>query len=165
MLAYRDHLDAEAADNYSLVTLLHLRELAASATAEFTIVSEMLNDGNRRLAEVARVDDFIVSDHFISLMMAQISQDPALNDVYNALFASTGAEIYLRPAQWYVQLGTPVNFYSVAEGAARRGETAIGYRDLTPVPGDSRMTPRINPPKSAEHVFSDGDLVIVLAGS
>jgi len=59
----------------------------------------------------------------------------------------------------------PVTFYSVAEGAARRGETAIGYRDLTPVVGDSRMTPRLNPAKTAQHVFNEGDLIIVLAGS
>ena len=165
VLAYRDELDAEAADNVSLVTLLHLRGLAAAVGAEFTIVSEMLSDDNRRLAEVARVDDFIVSDYFISLMMAQISQSPALNDVYNALFSSSGAEIYLRPARWYVELGVPVDFYSVAEGAARRGETAIGYRDLTPVAGDARLTPRINPAKTAAHVFSEGDLIIVLADS
>ena len=165
VLAYRDDLDADTADNYTLVTLLNLRQLASAASSEFTIVSEMLHDGNRRLAEVARVDDFIVSDHFVSLMMAQISQNPALNDVYNTLFSSAGAEIYLRPARWYVQLGVPVTFYSVAEGAARRGETAIGYRDLTPVVGDSRMTPRLNPAKTAQHVFNEGDLIIVLAGS
>src|SRR5690606_31010778 len=83
VLAYRDHLDIEPADSRTLITLLHLRELAAEAGMDFNIVSEMLDDRNRRLAEVTRADDFIVSDNIISLMMAQISENAELNDVYN----------------------------------------------------------------------------------
>jgi len=164
VLAYRDNLDSETADSRTLVTLLQLRELAAEAGTNFNIVSEMLDDRNRRLAEVTRADDFIVSDNLISLMMAQISENPQLNDVYGVLFSSDGPEIYLRPAEWYVELDVPVNFFTVAAGAARRGETAIGYRDVTPEGlGDARATIRINPGKGEERAYSKGDLVIVLA--
>ena len=164
VLAYRDHLDAEAADSKTLVTLLQLRELASELNLDFTIVSEMLDDRNRRLAEVTRADDFIVSDNLISLMMAQISENPTLNEVYGVLFSSDGPEIYLRPAQWYVELGVPVDFFTVAAGAARRGETAIGYRDVTPEGiGDGRATIRINPAKQEHHIYNEGDLIIVLA--
>ena len=164
VLAYRDHLDMETADSRTLVTLLQLRELASEAGTNFDIVSEMLDDRNRRLAEVTKADDFIVSDNLISLMMAQISENPQLNEVYGVLFSSDGPEIYLRPAEWYVELGVPVNFFTVAAGAAKRSETAIGYRDVTPEGlGDARATIRINPAKQEERVYNEGDLIIVLA--
>jgi len=164
VLAYRDHLDIEPADSRTLITLLHLRELAAEAGMDFNIVSEMLDDRNRRLAEVTRADDFIVSDNIISLMMAQISENAELNDVYNHLFSSEGSEIYLRPAEWYVKLGEPVDFYTVLEGAARREEVAFGYRDATPEgAGDGQAVIHINPDKTEKHVFQQGDLIIVLA--
>jgi len=124
----------------------------------------MLDDRNRRLAEVTRADDFIVSDNLISRMMAQISENAALNEVYSGLFSSEGAEIYLRPAQWYVQLDTPTSFYTVLAGAARRGETALGYRDATPEgASDGQATIRLNPAKDELRTYSDGDLIIVLA--
>ena len=162
VLAYRDHLDIETADSRTLITLLHLRELATEGGIDLNVVSEMLDDRNRRLAEVTKADDFIVSDNLISRMMAQISENAELNEVYSSLFSSDGAEIYLRPAQWYVQLDTPVSFYTVLDGAARRGETAIGYRDATPTGlGDLRAALRLNPPKLAERVFGKGDFIIV----
>jgi voltage-gated potassium channel Kch len=164
VLAYRDHLEPEAADSRTLITLLHLREIAAGLGTDFNIVSEMLDDRNRRLAEVTRADDFIVSDNIISLMMAQISENAALNEVYNHLFSSEGSEIYLRPAQWYVTLGEPVDFYTVIEGASRRGETAFGYRDATPPgAGDGQAAIHVNPLKTDKHVYEEGDLIIVLA--
>jgi len=164
VLAYRDHLEAEPADSRTLITLLHLREIAAELGTDFNIVSEMIDDRNRRLAEVTRADDFIVSDNIISLMMAQISENAALNEVYDQLFSSEGSEIYLRPAEWYVKLGEPVDFYTVLEGAARRAETAFGYRDATPAgSGDGKAVIHVNPLKTETHVYSEGDLIIVLA--
>lgn len=164
VLAYRDHLDIETADSRTLITLLHLRELAAEYGQDFNIVSEMLDDRNRRLAEITKADDFIVSDNLISRMMAQISENAELNEIYSGLFSADGAEIYLRPASWYVQLHTPVDFYTVLEGAARRNETAIGYRERTPsTSGDGNAKIRINPPKTEQRVYDEDDLIIVFA--
>ncbi len=164
VLAYRDYLEPESADAKTLVTLLLLREIADANDLDLNIVSEMLDDRNRKLAEVTKADDFIVSDNLMSLMMSQISENPQLSALYNGLFAAEGAEVYLRPAEWYVALDTPVDFYTVAAGAAKRGETAIGYRDITPMgAGDGQAAIRINPPKGEAHVYSAGDRIIVFA--
>ncbi len=164
VLAYRDDLEAESADAKTLVTLLLLREIADAGSLNLNIVSEMIDDRNRKLAEVTKADDFIVSDNLMSLMMGQISENPALGALYNGLFAAEGAEIYLRPAEWYVGLDTPVDFYAVAAGAARRGETAIGYRDVTPDgEGDGQAAIRINPAKAELRTYSSGDRIIVFA--
>ena len=59
----------------TLVTLLHLRDIASRDGATFTIVSEMLDDRNRQLAQVTKVDDVIVSEKLVALMIAQISEN------------------------------------------------------------------------------------------
>lgn len=154
----------QESDARTLITLLHLRDIAARDETPFSIVSEMLDLRNRELAEVTQVDDFIVSDHLISLMTAQLSENNALAGVFDELFSPTGSEIYLKPIEEYVALAEKVNFYTVVEAAKRRGETAIGYRfqseHANPKKSYGVYT---NPPKAAALVFSAGDKVIVLA--
>jgi voltage-gated potassium channel Kch len=157
-------LDVQEADARTLVTLLHLRDIAERDETPFSIVSEMLDLRNRQLAEVAKVDDFIVSDHLISLMMAQLSENPALFAVFADIFDPEGSEIYLKPAGNYVELGKPVNFYTLVESTRRRGETAIGFRLAVEV-GNAERSYGIhtNPKKSEMVTFGAHDKVIVVA--
>ncbi|NWF65429.1 MAG: NAD-binding protein, partial [Chloroflexi bacterium] len=92
VLAY-SHLDVQEADAITLVALLHLRDIAERDETPFSIISEMLDLRNRELAEAAKVDDFIVSEHLISLMLAQLSENAALKDVFADLFDPEGAEV------------------------------------------------------------------------
>lgn len=157
-------LDVQAADARTLITLLHLRNIAEYDQTPFSIVSEMRDLRNRELAAVTNVDDFIVSDHLISLMTAQLSENADLQGVFNDLFDAEGNEIYLKPLCDYVDLGKPVNFYTVVEAARRRHETAIGYRLGAEARNfAAQFGIRINPKKSAEVRFAEGDKVIVLA--
>ncbi len=163
VLAYST-LEPQEADAKTLVTLLHLRDMAGRDATPFSIVSEMLDIRNRELAEVTQVDDFIVSEHLISLMLAQLSENPDLYDVFADIFDPEGSEIYLKPVRDYVETGTPVNFYTVVEAARRRGETAIGYR----IASESKDAGKAygvhtNPKKSTEVTFAPEDKVIVFA--
>lgn len=157
-------LDVQDADAKTLVTLLHLRHIAEQDETPFSIVSEMLDVRNRELAQVTGVDDFIVSDHLVSLMMAQLAEDDALEDVFADILDPEGAEIYLKPIGDYIETGRPVNFYTVVEAARRRGETAIGYRHAAEA-GNPEASYGIhtNPRKSERVVFQPEDRVIVLA--
>jgi len=157
-------LEVQEADAKTLVTLLHLRKIAEEDDTPFSIVSEMLDLRNRQLAEVTRVDDFIVSDHLISLMMSQLAENGDLYDVFADLFDPEGSEIYLKPASDYVEPGKPVNFYTVVEAARRRGQTAIGYR-LIAEAGDAARSYGVhtNPKKSESVTFTEGDKIIVVA--
>jgi voltage-gated potassium channel Kch len=158
------HLEAQEADAITLVALLHLRDIAEKDETPFSIISEMLDLRNRELAEAANVDDFIVSEHLISLMMAQLSENAELMGVFADMFDPEGAEIYLKPIGDYVATGQPVNFYTVVEAARRRGETAIGYR-LMSESHDAGKTYGVhtNPKKSAKVIFSAEDKVVTLA--
>jgi len=109
---------------------------------------------------------FIVSEHLVSLMMAQLSENAELFDVFTDVFDPEGAEIYLKPISDYVVLGQPVNFYAVTEAARTRGETAFGYR-LESEAGDAGKSYGVhtNPKKSDKVVFTSEDKVIVIAES
>jgi len=163
VLAYST-LEPQEADAKTLVTLLHLRDMAEKDETPFSIVSEMLDLRNRELAEATQVDDFIVSEHLVSLMMSQFSENAELFDVFTDIFDPEGAEIYLKPVSDYVTTGTPLNFYTVVEAARRRGETAIGYRVTAEVSDASKAYGvHTNPPKSQQVTFTPDDKIIVIA--
>ncbi len=155
----------QKADALTLVTLLHLRTIAEQCGHKFNIVTEMMDVRNRRLAEVTRADDFIVSDRLTGLILAQVSENAHLMDVFSNLFDAETASIYLKPATHYVTAGRPVNFYTVVESAARYGDTALGYR-LSTFAGDSSKSYGVvlNPHKASLITFSGSDRIIVLHG-
>ena len=158
VLCYSDILPTQRADARTLVTLLHLRDMVDRTGVEFTITSEMLDDRNRELAEVTKVDDVIVSDKLISLLLTQISENHHLTAVFDELFSAEGSELYMRPAGDYVRLGEATTFATVVESASRRGEVAIGYRDVS---GGGLVI--VNPAKSERLELSGADRVVVLA--
>jgi ion channel POLLUX/CASTOR len=157
-------LEVQEADAKTLVTLLHLRDIAERDETPFSIVSEMLDLRNRELAEVTNVDDFIVSDHLVSLMMSQLSENADLYAVFTDIFDPEGSEIYMKPVCDYVETGKPVNFYTLVEAARRRGQTAIGYRLEAEVHQAARSYGvHTNPKKSELVVFSPADKLIVVS--
>jgi ion channel POLLUX/CASTOR len=166
LLCYSDWLDTQEADARTLTTLLHLRAIADGCGRPFTIVSEMLDVRNRNLADVTRADDFIVSEHLVSLILAQIAENKALQVVLGDIFAAESSGIHLKPAGHYVEPGVPMNFYTILEAARRRGEVAFGYR-LHALSNDRARSYGvvINPEKSHPVTFADEDRIIVLSGS
>ncbi len=154
----------QESDAKTLITLLHLRNISEQTGKDFSIVSEMLDIRNRELAEVAKADDFIVSDNLVSLMLSQMSENKNLEKVYGILFEADGSEIYLKPAVNYIKPGVEVNFYTVVESAARKNEVAIGYRLLAHErDSDKNYGIKINPNKADTVTFGPDDVVIVLA--
>jgi hypothetical protein len=163
VLSYAD-LGIQDADARTLVTLLHLRDMAERDETPFSIVSEMRDMRNRELAKAAKVDDFIVSEQLVSLMISQFSENAELFEVFTDILDPEGAEIYLKPVGDYVVTGSPVNFYTVTEAARRRGETALGYRIAANASNAAQSYGvYTNPPKSAQVTFAKEDKIIVIA--
>jgi hypothetical protein len=161
-----DGIDPQQADARTLITLLHLRDISDKGGHDFSIVSEMLDIRNRELAEVTRADDFIVSEKLVSLILSQISENKALNAVFTDLFDPEGSEIYIKPAEDYVALGLPVNFYTVVEAARRRGAIAIGYRIKAEANDASKAYGVVvNPDKAKKISFAPGDKMVVISES
>ncbi|MFL5819093.1 MAG: CASTOR/POLLUX-related putative ion channel [Solirubrobacteraceae bacterium] len=159
-----DRFDHQRADARTLLTLLHLREMASRVERGFSIVSEMMDDRNRKLAEATKAEDFIVSDRLVSLLLAQMSQSHHLQPVFADILDAEGAEIYLKPAQDYVEPAREVAFATVVEAARRRGEVAIGYRTAAAsADASAAYGVSVNPPKSRRVTPAPGDRVIVIA--
>lgn len=159
--AYADHMGVQEADTATLITLLHLRDITDKAKKHVNVVSEMLDERNRKLAEVCQIDDFIVSDHLVSLMMSQLSENPMLSDLFADLLSAEGQEIYIRPASWYVQTEVEVDFHTILAAASKRKETAIGYVKAAP---DGRpQSVDLAPVKAIKRAYSDHDHIVVIA--
>jgi len=163
VLCYSDDLEPQAADARTLVTLLHVRDILGRMDSATPVVSEMLDDRNRVLAQVAHVDDVVVSGEIVSLIVTQLSEDHRLEAVFSELLGDEGSEIYLRPAEWYVEPGAEVDFATVIAGATRRGETAIGYKSAALADEGAGFGVRVNPAKSETFRVIPGDRVVVLA--
>jgi hypothetical protein len=96
--------------------------------------------------------------------MSQLSENKSLEQVFNVLFSSEGSEIYIRPMTDYIKLGSTVDFYTVLEAAAQKGETAIGYRLMEHADDKTRgYGVNVNPRKSEKHAFTEHDKIVVLA--
>lgn len=163
-LSYSEKMDVQEADAKTLITLLHLRDMAEKSGKRIPVVSEMLDVRNRDLAKVTRADDFIVSDKLIALLLSQISENDELYDVFMDLFDPEGSEIYLKSVTEYVATGQPINFYTVLESAKQRGEVAIGYKIKALADDESQsFGVKVNPKKSAVITFTDADKIIVIA--
>lgn len=167
LLSFSDRLSQQTADSKTLITLLHLRDIASKVEGcHYSILTEMLDVRNLELAEVTKANDFIVSDRLISLLISQISERKALGGVFKDIFNSEGSEIYLKPAHNYVELNKEVNFYTIVESARRRNEVAIGFRtgkDATNYKTNYGIV--LNPHKLEIHSFSSEDEIIVLSES
>jgi ion channel POLLUX/CASTOR len=163
VLAYPG-IDIQDADSITLMSLIHLRDIAEKNSLNFSITTEMLDVNNRDLAKVAKVDDFIVSGKLISLLLAQISENVLLNPVFEDLLSESGSEIYLKNVEDYIRLSGPVNFYTVLEAASRKNDLAIGYKIISEENNNSKnFGIYLNPYKSANINFSAGDSIIVLS--
>ncbi|NNF33915.1 MAG: potassium transporter TrkA, partial [Saprospiraceae bacterium] len=160
---YED-VGVQQADAQTLVTLLHLRNISNSTKKDLNIVSEMLDNQNRRLAEVTKADDFIVSDNVLSLLMSQVSENKYLMDVFYKLFGSKESGIYIKPVTGYLKIGKPVNFYTVLESARQQNEIALGYRIISEKDDEnSAHGVIVNPLKSDMIKFNEEDKIIVLS--
>jgi voltage-gated potassium channel Kch len=165
VLGYSDHMSAQTADTRTLITLLQLRKIGETVGKHISVVSEMIDVRNRELAEVTRAEDFVVSNKLVSLMLAQASENESMASIFEELLDEEGSEIYMRPIADYVDIARPVNFFTVALSALRRGEVAIGYRRQRADDADLRNLGGVvvNPPRMDPVTFTDADMVIVLA--
>jgi ion channel POLLUX/CASTOR len=161
VLSYRQGISPPEADARSLLTLLLLqRSLRPGREGQPPpIVTELLDSRDVELARATGADDFVVSDELSSLMLAQLSERPELEVVFDDLLDTEGSAIALRPANLYTRTGEGP-FRRVVAGARARGEVAIGYRRAA---GDGGVPENVlNPAKSSAVRLGPDDSVVVI---
>jgi voltage-gated potassium channel Kch/K+/H+ antiporter YhaU regulatory subunit KhtT len=166
VLANREKSSAEQSDARTLLILLNLRAMKKNQPHNINIVSEMLNDKNRELAQSHTADDFIVSEQLVGNMMTMVSENIDMHRVLSEVISSEGPQLRLNPASWYVKTNSPVDFNTISEAALRRGESALGYRMVSPAAaaqgsGDGVV---LNPVRTDLVVLGEEDSIVVLGG-
>ncbi len=132
VLSDAGHNDAmEWADSETLLHLLQLQKIfrEASGTSETKLIAELLDSDNRDLVTETGVREFVISNRFVSMLMAQISENVHMKDVYDNLLSEAGSEIYLKPLDLY--LSDPpdrLRFVDLIRACQQRGEICTGLR-------------------------------------
>lgn len=101
--------------------------------------------------------DRILSTDILYKLAVQLLIQPDLFDVFRELIQPIGTEIYLKPAENYVTIDRPVDFYTILESARRKNETAIGYFL------EENRKIALNPVKTEKIGFYHYDKIIVLS--
>jgi hypothetical protein len=165
VLGYRNAITEAEADAQTMLTMLQMNQLfnqEGNGVEPTRLVAEILDSRKIELARVAAVDDLVVSDSLAALLIAQISENPALAPVFSDLFDATGATMNVRSITDYVSEGKSVSFAELAAIARNFGESAIGYRSANGAVGDPITGVLLNPAKTMEFVPAKGDALVVV---
>ena len=164
-----DDLDDNQADEQALKLLLyckHYKEMHPEA--DFGITCEMRSIMNQQLAQDSMASDFVISRNIASLMMSQIAENRELRQIFESLLSSEGFEVYIKPAKYYfnTQLDQAIDFYSIQDAVAEKGEIFLGYKRRTAEGDMITLNPvKLRYGKKTEMDFREGDELVVLAES
>lgn len=149
MILSKEMEDANESDKLSLELLLYVHEYRRKhAHKEFGLTCEMKIVENQQLVEMVEDSDFIISRNVGALMMAQISETRELMTVFDTLLSSEGFEVYIKSAKYYLGTGKEVDYYSIVDAVADKGEIFIGYMEES---GNEKNV-IVNPPKMSNGV-------------
>jgi ion channel POLLUX/CASTOR len=162
--------DVEEIDSETITILLKFRhyfELLQDRTGRVVntqVISEIMDSENVEIFQHTGVKDFVISNQFVSKLMAQISQDPRVNQVYDILFKAEGSEIYLKPLPLYLeQFPVSVTFADLMLAAQNRSEICFGVKLNTMNNSNDSTAYFIIPDKDTIFEMGLDDELIVLA--
>ena len=165
ILGYREAISEAEADSQTMLTMLQMNQLfeaKGNGVEPTRLVAEILDSRKAELARVAAVDDMVVSDNLAALLIAQVSENPALAPVFDDLFDADGASISVNPIDIYAKVGKPIEFAELVAIGRAHGESVIGYRTLEGSKSSASSGVKLNPVKSTQFVPAKGDGLIVV---
>lgn len=153
-------------DSDTLIILLWLRKVKESVDNPHTkIITQVLNSENQEIITQTDVDDFIISNKLITMILAQLSEEPLIKLLYDDLFSEDGSEIYVKPANLYFKsFPQKVSFADLIGIAGKREEVCLGIRkgDLRK-DADSNFGVKLNLPKTDLVEIHENDYLVVLS--
>ena len=165
VLGYRNSISQSEADAQTMLTMLQMNQLFAAegnGVEPTRLVAEILDSRKSALARVAAVDDLVVSDSLAALLIAQISENPALAPVFEDLFDAEGATLNVRDITDYTELGQAITFAELVAIGRNHGESVIGYRLGSGQGAEGSTGVVLNPAKTSEFIPVAGDSLVVI---
>lgn len=165
VLAERDRLSYHEADARALLALLHVRrwyDRQPPGVKRPNMVGELLDVNDEVIGEIARPDDFIVSEKLVSLALAQLSENPAIYPVLRRLLDADGVQVVLLDRD-QVNLDGVKTFADVVSACRAIGAVAIGCQLGVAADGTvSGARIVVNPAKTAPLELGPNDRAVVL---
>ena len=162
-----NELSADKIDSDTLIILLLLRNIKQERGGDVKtkIITQVLNSENQDIITQTDVDDFIISNKLITMILAQLSEEPLIKALYDDLFSEDGSEIYVKPADLYLsEFPAKLRFGDLIGLALKRDEVCLGIRngDKSKDAG-SNFGVRLNLPKDEEVIINKNDFLVVLS--
>jgi voltage-gated potassium channel Kch len=165
ILGYREAISETEADAQTMLTMLQMNQLfeaKGNGVEPTRLVAEILDSRKAELARVAAADDMVVSDNLAALLIAQVSENPALAPVFDDLFDADGASINVNPIEHYAPIGKSIEFAELVAIGRSHGESVIGYRTLKGSKSDAASGVKLNPAKTTKFKPAEGDGLVVI---
>lgn len=158
----------EETDSETIIILLLIRNIFKQypdETINTALITEVMDSSNQELISKAGVNDFIISNRFVSNILAQVSEEADIKTVYDDLFQEDGSEIYLKPASLYFEkLPLEVKFSDLMATANLRNEICIGLRLGDQATNkDKNYGVKLIPEKNTTYLITAGDSLVVVA--
>lgn len=164
LLGYRDKLNLQQADAYTLLTFTHIKYIRDSQKRNINICCEILDSKNGELIEGTRDDEFVASDELVAKYLIQLSENKYLKAVYTDLLDESGSELFLRPALSYVSEGHTITFGELVNIGLSRNEIVVGLQLKTSA-HNHKINSILSPSKFTSFELKEFDKVIVLANN
>ena len=160
----------EEMDAFVISLLIRIRQILRNSGKRQwpKLITEVMDSENIDIILNSGVEDFMVSNQFVSQIMAQVSEEPLALDVYDDLFQAEGSELYIKPISYYFPFdgkeSITVAYGECVHAAQLRGEVILGAQ-LHPrqKEKDKMFGISLIPDKNQEFTFTKEDGLIALA--
>ena len=168
----------EEMDAYVISMLIRIRQILISKKDDENniidskdwpkLITEVMDSENIDIILNSGVEDFMVSNQFVSQIMAQVSEEPMALDVYDDLFQSEGSELYIKPASYYFDFRDKktitMPYGECVQAAKLRNEVILGLQiHADQKDKDNMFGIILIPDKNDEFTLSEEDGLIALA--
>ena len=164
LLGYRDKLNLQQADSYTLLTFTHIKYIRDSQKRDINICCEILDPKNGELIEGTRDDEFVASDELVAKYLIQLSENKYLKAVYTDLLDESGSELFLRPSLSYVKPDQSITFGELVHMGLTRNEIVIGLQLKTSA-RNHKIDSILSPPKKSSYQLKEYDRIIVISNN
>eukprot|EP01041_Mallomonas_annulata_P008177 gene8177-16802_t len=115
--ASENAFDMVYADSRSLTTLLLIRDIQGKRQLPLgrkaALISEILDPRTKSLLSVGNVSDYVTSNELVSMAIAMVAEQRAVNSVLKELFSTHGNQIKIKGVREYIRHGAQVSFWEV----------------------------------------------------
>jgi hypothetical protein len=139
----------------SILLLLKLLDIKERKDYDYNLVVELNMENAYNISPKNQSVDYIVNSNISSLILAQISENPGLEQVFDELLTNKGNELYSRPIKNFnLHDGHDYSFVGLKEIALSYGYTLLGVMHQNQL--------QMNPGLDERILFDREDRLIVL---